>query len=178
MSKSLILILFFFCMNAENHLIFDFSKTTNISSWRIVDDVVMGGRSNGNFMINKEGYGAFSGEISLKNNGGFSSLRYQFKAKDIAGFTKVVLRVKGDGKNFQFRIKDDITNYYSFIGMFSTDGNWQNIEILLSEMHPAFRGRKLNIGNFSSNKIEEIAFLIGNKKEEKFSLEIDKIYLK
>ena len=54
-------------MNAENHLIFDFSKTANISSWSIVDDVVMGGRSNGNFTINKEGHGAFSGKISLKN---------------------------------------------------------------------------------------------------------------
>ena len=44
-------------------------------------------------------------------------------------------------------------------------------------MYPAFRGRKLSIGNFSSKNIEEIAFLIGNKKEEHFKLEIDKIYL-
>ncbi len=31
--------------------------------------------------------------------------------------------------------------------------------------------------NFSSENIEELAFLIGNKKEQNFKLEIDKIYL-
>ena len=44
-------------------------------------------------------------------------------------------------------------------------------------MYPAFRGRNLNMGNFSSETIEELAFLIGNKKKEYFKLEIDKIYL-
>ena len=44
-------------------------------------------------------------------------------------------------------------------------------------MYPAFRGRRLNLDNFSSNFIEEIAILIGNKKPQRFRLEIDKIYL-
>ena len=66
---------------------------------------------------------------------------------------------------------------HSFITVFETNGAWQTIIIKLSEMYPAFRGRKLSIGNFSSKNIEEIAFLIGNKKEEHFKLEIDKIYL-
>jgi NADH dehydrogenase [ubiquinone] 1 alpha subcomplex assembly factor 1 len=35
----------------------------------------------------------------------------------------------------------------------------------------------VSIGNFSSESIEEIAFLIGNKTAENFKLEIDKIYL-
>ena len=45
-------------------------------------------------------------------------------------------------------------------------------------MYPAFRGRKLAMDNFSSEIIEEIAILIGNKKEQQFMLEIDEIYLK
>ena len=44
-------------------------------------------------------------------------------------------------------------------------------------MYPAFRGRNLNMDNFSSETIEELAFLIGNKKKEHFKLEIDTIYL-
>jgi len=44
-------------------------------------------------------------------------------------------------------------------------------------MYPVFRGRKLDLNDFSSNGIEEIALLIGNKKEESFRLEISKIYL-
>jgi hypothetical protein len=42
--------------------LFDFNKTSDTSNWRIVDDVVMGGRSNGSFEINTEGHGKFSGK--------------------------------------------------------------------------------------------------------------------
>lgn len=68
-------------------ILFDFSKSSNLKYWRIVDDVVMGGRSNGNFEIDSNGHGKFSGEVSLKNNGGFSSLRYNFKTKDVSDST-------------------------------------------------------------------------------------------
>jgi len=44
-------------------------------------------------------------------------------------------------------------------------------------MYPAFRGRKLELPNFSESTIEEIAFLIGNKKNEDFELLIDSITL-
>jgi NADH dehydrogenase [ubiquinone] 1 alpha subcomplex assembly factor 1 len=44
-------------------------------------------------------------------------------------------------------------------------------------MYPAFRGKKLDLPNFDHNYMEEIAFLIGNKKPEKFRLLIDQIEL-
>ena len=164
-------------MSATDQIIFDFNNDANISNWNVVDDVVMGGRSNGNFKINNEGNGEFYGRISLENNGGFSSLRYRFSSIKVNDGKEVVLRVKGDGKKYQFRIKDKRDNYYSYISTFDTNGEWQTIKILLSEMYPAFRGRKLDINNFSSNSIEEIAFLIGNKTVENFNLKIAKIYL-
>ena len=40
-----------------------------------------------------------------------------------------------------------------------------------------FRGYKLNEPNYAGEVIAEIAFLIGNKRNESFSLEIEKIYL-
>ena len=61
--------------------IFDFSKESDLRNWRIVDDVVMGGKSDGNFYINKDGHATFSGTVSLENNGGFSSVRHWFKPK-------------------------------------------------------------------------------------------------
>jgi len=33
-------------------------------------------------------------------------------------------------------------------------------------LYPSFRGRKLDLPNFSHDYIEEIVFLIGNKKPE------------
>lgn len=158
-------------------IIYDFTKQSNIQNWRVVDDVVMGGKSSGTLLINEEGFGVFEGNVSLENNGGFSSLRYQSEKIEVKNYTKVRIRLKGDGKSYQFRIKSSSRDYYSYIAPFTTSGEWQTIEISLKEMYPAFRGRKLNQSNFSSYYIEEFAFLIGNKKAEHFKLLIDKIAL-
>jgi hypothetical protein len=37
-------------------------------------------------------------------------------------------------------------------------GDWQEIEVSLKDMYPSFRGRKLDLPNFSKNHIEEIVF--------------------
>ena len=164
-------------MSDSKELIFDFNSNSDISAWRVVDDVVMGGESEGNFKLNENGNGVYFGEVSLENNGGFSSLRFRFNKKEISNYSKIILKIKGDGKNYQFRVKDNYRNFYSYISSFSTNKNWQLIEINLSEMYPGFRGRKLEMSKFSSSIIEEIAFLIGNKRNESFKIEIDKIYL-
>lgn len=165
-------------MNDTDKKIFDFSKDCDISLWNVVDDVVMGGRSQGNFKLNEYGNGLFYGKVSLENKGGFSSLRYRFQEIEVLTCTKIVLKVKGDGNAYQFRIKDNDRNFYSYIKTFSTSKEWELIEINLSEMYPSFRGRKLAMENFSSEVIQEVAILIGNKKEQHFMLEIDEIYLK
>lgn len=162
----------------QTFTIFDFKKNADISDWSIVDDVVMGGKSSGEFHVNQEGNGVFEGKVSLENNGGFSSLRYGFDPISTKMFSKVILKVKGDGKTYQFRVKDKSSNYYSYVIEFETSKDWQSIELELADMYPAFRGRKLNTVNFGSDTIEEIAILIGNKKEETFKLEIDSILLK
>lgn len=162
----------------QSNTIFDFHKNSNSENWTIVDDVVMGGRSSGSFYINDDGHGVFKGSVSLENNGGFSSLRHRFEKVSTKPYTKIVLRVKGDGKRYQFRVKTNTSDYYSYISFFDTSDNWETIEISLKDMYPAFRGRKLNMPNYSNNSIEEIAFLIGNKKAENFKLEIDAITLK
>jgi NADH dehydrogenase [ubiquinone] 1 alpha subcomplex assembly factor 1 len=161
-----------------SQIIFDFNKSSNIKNWIVIDDVVMGGKSSGSFKLNSDGYGVFVGDISLENNGGFSSVRYRFEKILINKSTKISVRIKGDGKKYQFRIKSNSGDYYSYISPFSTTGEWQEIEIPLKEMYPSFRGRKLDQPNFSNDAIEEITFLIGNKNKEKFQLLIDKIELK
>lgn len=159
-------------------IIFDFHKQANITNWFIVDDVVMGGRSSGSFKLNDDGHGVFAGGVSLENNGGFSSVRYRFESLELHGHTMAVIRLKGDGKKYQFRIKQSYREYYSYIAEFSTSGDWQEIEIPLKDMYPSFRGRRLNMANFDKDSIEEIAFLIGNKKNESFELMLDKIELR
>jgi hypothetical protein len=157
--------------------IINFTKKSNLDNWRIIDDGVMGGKSKGNFILNKEGHGEFFGSISLKNYGGFSSLRYQPSPISTKGFLSISLKVKGDGKNYQFRIKKDKKEAFSYIQSFSTSGEWETIHLKLSEFYPSFRGRKLDMPNYSDSTLQECTFLIANKKEEEFRLEIDAIKL-
>lgn len=161
----------------QSMTIFNFTSNSDISNWSIVDDVVMGGRSDGGFNINKEGHGEFSGKVSLENNGGFSSLRYNFDTTSASSYSKFVIRLKGDGKSYQFRVKDKRNNRHSYIYKFDTTKDWQTIEISFSEMQAKFRGYKVDIPNYEGNQMEEIAFLIGNKKAEAFKLLIDSISL-
>jgi NADH dehydrogenase [ubiquinone] 1 alpha subcomplex assembly factor 1 len=168
---------FIFALMLQTMTVFNFTTNSNITNWRVLDDVVMGGRSDGDFRINKEGHGEYTGDVSLKNNGGFSSLRYYFENTATSQYSKFIIRLKGDQKNYQFRVKDERYNRHSYIYKFSTTGNWQTIEIPFSEMYASFRGYELDMPNYSGNQMEEIAFLIGNKKEESFKLLIDSISL-
>lgn len=171
----LIIRFFLIFIMANNTIIFDFDKESNISNWLILDDVVMGGKSYGNFYVNKNGHGEFYGDVSLENNGGFSSVRYRFNKEKIKAFSKFVIRVKGDGKAYQFRVKSSNNDYHSYVYSFKTTTKWETITIPFVEMYPVFRGRKLNLQNYKGEKMQEIAFLIGNKKNESYKLEIDKI---
>jgi len=157
-------------------ILYQFDKNSPTSDWRIVDDGVMGGRSSGDFHINESGNGVFEGVISLANNGGFSSVRYR-ETFQIQSHTTIRIHFKGDGSKYQFRVKAYSSDRHSYISEFQTSGEWEIIEIDLSDMYPAFRGRKLSIPNFDKDQIEEVAFLIGNKKEQEFHLEIKSIQL-
>lgn len=157
--------------------IFDFNKQSDISDWEIVNDMVMGGSSNSEFYLNEEGNGIFKGTVSLENNGGFASLRHRFTRIKITGHKKVMIHLKGDGKRYQFRAKTNKEDQQAYIHYFETTGQWQTIEITLSELKPTFRGRKLNMPNFPAEELEEVGFMIGNKMNENFELIIDKIVL-
>lgn len=158
-------------------MLFDFNQKTAIDHWRVVNDGVMGGLSQSEFSLNEEGHGFFRGKVSLANNGGFSSVRYRFETKDCSEFSTIQIRLKGDGKSYQFRIKANASQRYSYIANIQTSGKWETLTVKFSKMYPAFRGRLLDLPYYSGNEMTEIAFLIGNKKEETFALEIDYIEL-
>jgi len=155
--------------------LFDFTKNSDLSNWNVVDDIVMGGRSDGHFEINDNGVGVFYGDVSLENYGGFSSVRYRFGLKKTKHLSKVTLRLKGDGKRYQFRIKSTVLEKQSYISYFETTGDWQIIEIQLSNLYPTFKGRILDLPNYPLQTLEQLAFLVSNKKEENFVLQIDSI---
>ena len=158
-----------------NMIIFNFDKDVDLRDWTVVDDVVMGGRSDGSFSINDDGDAVFEGRVSLDNNGGFSSVRYRTEATDVRDYKKIKIRIKGDGKSYQFRVKTSRYDRHSYIYSFETSGKWETITIPLHVMKPSFRGMSLDMKNYPGETMEELAILIGNKRPESFKLVIDQI---
>lgn len=162
----------------NNLVLFDFSENSKPDRWQVVNDGVMGGLSKGTFKVGENGTAFFSGTVSLENNGGFSSVNYNTGKTEVEGYTTLALYLKGDGKKYQVRIRENNDDYFSYITTFQTSGEWETIEIPLKEMFPSFRGRKLDLPNYNGKTIVELAFLIGNKKAESFMLELQKAFLK
>lgn len=173
----LILITIAMMLPSKPTSLFDFEVNKNYEDWMIVDDAVMGGRSAGQFSVDEQGIGVFHGNVSLENNGGFSSLRYNPETVDVSDYSKLQLYIKGDGKRYQFRVKTDSYDRHAYIHYFETDGSWQKVTIDMSEMFPTYRGRKLDMPNYPGEALSELAFLISNKQAEEFRLEIRRISL-
>jgi NADH dehydrogenase [ubiquinone] 1 alpha subcomplex assembly factor 1 len=173
------LILLTLCLSTSTTMIqlYTFSKQTNVSDWRIVNDGVMGGVSSSSLLLTEAGHGRFFGHVSLDYNGGFASIQLDKTVKRPADKKFIVLRVKGDGKAYEFRLKGASSQYESYVKQFTTTGEWETITLAISDFYPQFRGRKLNMPNFNFSSIEQMSFLIANKQEEDFELLIDWIGL-
>ena len=158
-------------------VLFNSADAATLANWNVVDDGVMGGLSQGSLTLNHAGYLQYSGTVRLENNGGFSSVRLRFEPKNVTGYSAVVLHIKGDGKQYQFRIKSESSDRFSYISVFKTSGDREIIKLDLDSFYPGFRGSKLDQPNYPGSVMEEIGILIGNKQKQRFSLEIEKIYL-
>jgi NADH dehydrogenase [ubiquinone] 1 alpha subcomplex assembly factor 1 len=174
-----ILILLTLSLSIKSDLkeIYTFTTQTKVNEWYIVNDGVMGGISKSSLVLTDEGHGQFSGHVSLANNGGFASIQLNKTIKLREEKKFIVLRVKGDGKAYEFRLKGEISQYESYVYPFKTTGEWESIKLPIREFYPQFRGRKVNIPNFNFKSIEQVSFLIANKQEEDFKLLIDWIGL-
>lgn len=137
----------------------------------------MGGISTSSLVVTEEGHGKFSGHVSLENYGGFASVQLNTTLKLPKEKRYIVLRVKGDGKRYEFRIKAKVNQAESYVQPFMTSGEWEIIKLEISDFYPQFRGRRLSIPNFNFPAIAQLSFLIANKKEEDFQLLIDWIGL-
>jgi hypothetical protein len=170
--KQMLLICAF--MSISNEIIL-FDANNYFQQWYITNDDVMGGISNSSIKITEKGSAEFTGNVSTDNNGGFAMTRLPVNIKLKETNSKIVLKVKGDGKKYQLRIKSKRFQRFWYINTFQTKNEPQEIEIPLKDFYPSYRGYRLDFDNFSANSLQEIAILIGNKKNENFKLIIEKI---
>ncbi|MGB3292752.1 MAG: CIA30 family protein [Phormidesmis sp.] len=136
--------------------VFDFSSPGAAAMWGALDDVVMGGVSQGNLFLQEQSVqgqpaqtqAIFAGNVSTDNSGGFSSVRTKnFDPPfDFAGWHGVRLRVKGDGQRYKFILRnsggwDSPAYIYGFDTVAAT---WIAVDIPFAEMVPTFRARSMS----------------------------------
>ena len=159
-------------------LITDF---TNLAAqkWKTVNDGVMGGLSYSHLQIQEDGNGVFIGEVSLENGGGFASVKNQTPL-NLEGFENIHIRVKGDGKQYSFRLRTGNAmqkNHWAYEIRFQTDvETWEKVKLPLSEFKAVYRGKLLNnVPEIDLSAIKEYGFLISDRQSGPFRLEIDHI---
>ena len=104
-------------------------------------------------------------------------MRCQLNQISIGRKKAIELRIKGDSKVYQLRIKDQSNLAHGYVGSFQTSSKWETVRIELANLYPSYRGRKLALPNFNATVIDEVSILIANNKNESFKLLIDTIQL-
>jgi monofunctional biosynthetic peptidoglycan transglycosylase len=157
-------------------LLLDFEDTDKSGRWMVVNDDVMGGVSRSNVKLHSDGYLLFGGEVSTNYGGGFASVRTDYKNWEIEKYEGFILRVKGDGKTYQFRCRlGNNINQIAYRHYFQADNeDWQEIILPFKEFLPTYRGRVLtNIPQLDPKEIKQFGFMISDKQVGKFHLKID-----
>ncbi|PKG83177.1 hypothetical protein CXF85_11630 [Colwellia sp. 75C3] len=151
----------------------DFINKHEVDKWQITNDAVMGGCSNGNISISEE-QGIFTGNISLKNNGGFSAVYRTVNSLNI-GLEHVTIDIQGDGETYQVRLIVNVSGYrmaykHSFN---SIAGQRQKIRFTLADFQASFRGRNImTAAVLKSEDIDQVGFLVTKKVTGPFLLSI------
>jgi monofunctional biosynthetic peptidoglycan transglycosylase len=162
--------------NMIERVLFAFEGDQGSDRWMIVNDGVMGGLSRSRILVTEENTAVFEGEISLANNGGFASVRSRPGEIPTAGTSRLAVRVRGDGREYQLRIRtEDAFDGVAYRWDFETRADeWMTIEASYRDFVPTFRGRILrDVPPIDPGAIRQIGFLIADKEEGPFRLEID-----
>ena len=144
--------------------------------WQIVNDSVMGGISRSGLERVDDEVVRFRGQLRLVNNGGFASVRASGRFPDLTGVKAMMIRVKGDGRTYQLRLRTSEgwrTPDYS--AEFATEvGKWQTHVLPLQDFVAGWRGRAIhNAPPIEPTEILSVGILLADKNPGAFSIEID-----
>ena len=147
-------------------------KTSKIK-WNIVNDTVMGGRSSSRWSKDSSAL-SFEGFLSLENNGGFASVRHDLDNINLSSTDGIFIKVKGDGRKYQFRIRSQASRWANYSQEFKTKKDTvQSFFLPYKDFKPSWRGRSVrNVPTLTGKDVRGIGFLLGDKVQGKFKLDI------
>ena len=162
----------------EPSIMINFTAQKNTDDWRIPNDGVMGGESEGRF-LSEQDKGIFTGYISLENNGGFSSV-FRVIEPLPKNLETVTIDVEGDGITYQLRMIVSLDGYrLAYKHNFDTiAGKRETLTFTLADFQASFRGRIMtNAPVLKSEDIRQVGFLVTKKVAGKFSLSVFSLHI-
>jgi len=145
--------------------------------WYVVNDNVMGGRSDGDFRI-EEGELHFAGRTNT-DGGGFSSIRTDAVELDLAEYDGIRLRVKGDGRRYTWRLTTTARWRGQEIGYWAdfdtVEGAWRTVDIPFSSFVPRYRGTRLDGPELDRAQITGMGLMIYDKLDGRFELRLESV---
>jgi NADH dehydrogenase [ubiquinone] 1 alpha subcomplex assembly factor 1 len=163
--------------SAKGVILFEYNDNEPI--WYAVSDDVMGGISTSMVSTDPEKRRlTFSGNLSLERNGGFASIRSQWADYDLSAYDGIALRVRGDGKVYQFRVRTETTGTeLAYAALFQTEKDaWKEIYLPFSKMVPIYRGAVVpGAPAIDPASIRSFGLMLANKQQGEFLLEVDPI---
>jgi hypothetical protein len=159
-------------------LLTDFTPASADFGWFVVNDNVMGGRSEGDFEQEPTEL-RFAGSTNTRG-GGFSSIRTKPLQLDLSNQTGIRLAVKGDGRRYTWRLTTDALwrgRQISYWADFPTqDGAWTTVDIPFSEFIPQFRGYQLDGPALDPSKISGMGLMIYDNQDGPFELQLASVH--
>lgn len=158
-------------------LLTDFTSDSVDFGWYVLNDDVMGGRSEGTFE-REAGQLQFTGSTNT-NGGGFSSIRTASMQLDLSRYAGVRLRVKGDGRRYTWRLATTArwrgrpVGYWADFETF--DGAWTTVDIPFSRFVPKFRGSRLDGPPLDTSQVTGMGLMIYDSKDGPFELHLDSV---
>jgi monofunctional biosynthetic peptidoglycan transglycosylase len=162
---------------ADSLVLVDFSRSAT-ADWFVVNDGVMGGISSSTMELSSDGTGVFAGRLSLENNGGFASVRTYLEGYDLSTFAGLVLRVRGDGRRYQVRLRTDARfDGIAYRAEFDTEPDeWTTVVLPFGTFAPTFRGYvPPNAPPLEPGAIRQFGLLIADEREGAFRLEVERV---
>lgn len=158
--------------------LFAFTEAGDLADWGTVNDTVMGGVSSSATSW-EAGQMVFSGQLSLDNNGGFTSVRGPIVTELgglLADATDVIVEATGDGKTYllQLRTIDDGLYVQRFTTTTEVDGRYR---LPLTDFEPV--GRFLDplpdAPALDPSRVAQLVIYLLDKQEGPFRLALSRI---
>ncbi len=152
----------------------DFASEQGDPGWYVLNDDVMGGRSEGGFRIER-GELHFAGRTNT-DGGGFSSIRTESVQLDLSQYAGLRLRVKGDGRRYTWRLTTNAHWRGREVGYWAdfdtSEGAWSTVDIPFSRFVPKYRGTRLDGPALDPARITGMGLMIYDKLDGPFELHL------